>query len=67
MRTRYIGPGLQVDLHVLVEPELSVRQGHAIAGVVKQCLLEEGPNVVDVLVHIEPHAPSLPKAETRSS
>jgi divalent metal cation (Fe/Co/Zn/Cd) transporter len=45
LRTRYIGPGLQVDLHVLVEPELNVREGHAIAGVVKECLLEEGANV----------------------
>jgi len=54
LRTRFIGPGLQIDLHVLVEPELSVREGHAIAGVVKERLLEEGPNVVDVLVHVEP-------------
>ncbi len=59
LRTRYIGLGLQVDLHVLVEPELSVRQGHEIAGVVKQRLLQQGPNVVDVLVHVEPYAPPL--------
>ena len=55
LRTRSIGPGLQVDLHVLVEPELSVREGHAIAGVVKERLLEQGPNVIDVLVHVEPY------------
>ena len=54
IRTRHIGPGLQVDLHVMVDPELSVRVGHTIAGVVKRRLLEEGPDVVDVLVHIEP-------------
>jgi len=54
LRTRSIGPGLQVDLHVLVEPELSVREGHAIAGVVKERLLNRGPNVIDVLVHVEP-------------
>jgi cation diffusion facilitator family transporter len=65
LRTRSIGPGLQVDLHVLVLPELSVREGHAIAGVVKERLLEHGPNVIDVLVHVEPfdadhHDPALP-------
>jgi len=65
LRTRYIGPGLQVDLHVLVRPELSVREGHAIAGVVKERLLEHGPNVIDVLVHVEPfdaehHDPAVP-------
>jgi cation diffusion facilitator family transporter len=54
LRTRSIGAGLQVDLHVLVEPELSVRAGHAIAGVVKERLLQHGPNVIDVLVHVEP-------------
>ncbi len=57
LRTRYIGPGLQVDLHVMVEPELSVRQGHAIGGVVKERLLDEGPDVIDVLLHLEPYDP----------
>lgn len=54
LRTRYIGPGLQVDLHVKVGPELTVREGHDIANIVKQRLLRERPDVVDVLVHIEP-------------
>jgi len=61
LRTRSIGPGLQVDLHVLVEPELSVREGHDIAGVVKHRLLEDGPNVIDVLVHVEPYDPNYGK------
>ncbi|MFC1744817.1 cation diffusion facilitator family transporter [Candidatus Riflebacteria bacterium] len=54
LRTRNIGSGLQVDLHVQVTPELSVREGHAIAGAVKARLLSEGPDIVDVLVHLEP-------------
>lgn len=58
LRTRYIGPGLQVDLHVLVEPELTVREGHDIARGVKKRLLIQMPNIVDVLVHIEPNNPS---------
>ncbi len=65
MRTRYIGPGLQVDLHVLVHPELSVRQGHDIAMLVRERLLEHGPNVVDVLVHVEPFDANHPGAETQ--
>ena len=55
LRTRHIGPGVQVDLHVQVDPEMSVRQGHRIAGAVKARLLEQGEDVVDVLVHLEPH------------
>ncbi len=54
MRTRHIGPGLQVDLHVLVDPQLTVREGHHIAHAVKDRLLNEEPEVIDVLVHIEP-------------
>ena len=54
LRTRYLGPGLQVDLHVLVDPKLTVVEGHEIAGAVKRRLLDEGPDVLDVLIHIEP-------------
>jgi cation diffusion facilitator family transporter len=54
LRTRYIGSGLQLDVHVLVDPTLSVGEGHSIAMEVKQRLLEEHDDVVDVLVHIEP-------------
>ncbi|MHC4398368.1 MAG: cation diffusion facilitator family transporter [Planctomycetota bacterium] len=64
LRTRYVGPGLHVDLHVMVEPTLTVREGHAIAGVVKERLLQQGPDVVDVLVHLEPHEPDSADAES---
>ncbi len=54
LRSRFLGPGLQVDLHVQVDGTLSVTRGHEIAGHAKRKLLEEGPGIVDVLVHIEP-------------
>lgn len=54
LRTRHIGPGLQVDLHLQVDPDLSVRDGHNLAGLVKSKLLTQGRDVVDVLIHIEP-------------
>jgi cation diffusion facilitator family transporter len=57
LRTRHIGPGLGADLHVLVDPNLNIRQGHEIAGKVKERLLTLGPDVIDVLVHIEPFEP----------
>ena len=55
IRTRYVGPGLLVDLHVLVDPNITVGQGHNIAGQVKRRLLSDGPGVVDVIVHLEPN------------
>ena len=54
LRTRNIGPGLQVDLHLQVDPELTVREGHSLAGIAKSRLLNYGPDVVDVLIHVEP-------------
>lgn len=55
IRTRYQGNGIFVDLHVQVNPDLTVREGHSIAGRVKHMLLEKGPQVHDVLVHVEPN------------
>ncbi|MCM8813170.1 MAG: cation diffusion facilitator family transporter [Candidatus Omnitrophica bacterium] len=54
LRTRRSGAGIYVDLHMLVDGDLSVRQGHDIAESLKRTLMEQGPDVVDVLVHIEP-------------
>lgn len=53
-RTRRLGYGLQVDLHIQVEPGLSVREGHDISEAVKKRLIEQGPSVVDVITHLEP-------------
>ncbi len=55
IRSRHIGGGISVDLHILVEPNLSVREGHAIAGRVKEKILAEKENIVDVLIHVEPY------------
>jgi cation diffusion facilitator family transporter len=54
VRTRHSGLGLHVDLHALVEDELTVQQAHDIATAVKDRLIDEGPQVLDVVVHVEP-------------
>jgi cation diffusion facilitator family transporter len=43
-----------VDMHVEVDPEMSVQCSHNIAHGVKDRVLEKFPAVRDVLVHIEP-------------
>lgn len=50
--------GLQyhVDLHLEVDPELTVRRSHYIAHAVRERVLTELDWVADVLVHVEPHA-----------
>jgi cation diffusion facilitator family transporter len=54
LRTRYVGSELAVDLHIEVEPELSVADGYEIANRVKHELMAHGPGVADVMVQIEP-------------
>ena len=56
-RARKSGFSHLVDLHVHVAGELSVREGHEIAGAVKHALLRSSLRITDVLVHIEPVAP----------
>lgn len=43
-----------VDIHVEVDPEMTVREGHAIAHAVKDRVVGRIVPVKDVLVHIEP-------------
>lgn len=57
VRTRQLGPGMHVDLHITVDGDMSVRKGHEVSETVKQQLLDNGPDVIDVVVHLEPCEP----------
>lgn len=52
---RKTGMTFRVDLHVLVDSHISVKQGHDIAHKVKEELMKQLPQVADVLIHIEPN------------
>jgi cation diffusion facilitator family transporter len=51
---RKMGYQLYVDMHVEVDPQMTVLRSHEIAHVVKDKIRETMPTVSDVLVHIEP-------------
>lgn len=55
LRARYLGGMIIADLHIRVDPSLTVREGHAIASDVEKSITEELGNVYDVTVHVEPH------------
>jgi len=52
--TRKSGPYWLVDIHVMVDGNLPVSEGHEIGHDVKRTLLQSDLGVLDVLVHIEP-------------
>lgn len=53
-RVRRVGDLYEVDLHLQVDPEISVEVGHSIAREVKTTMCEKHPEISKVLVHVEP-------------
>jgi len=53
LRTRRMGGQAYVDVHILVDPKLSVSEGHHISEVVRQRLIDQIAPVTDVMVHID--------------
>ncbi len=51
---RKMGPFLYVDLHLEVDPMLTVLDAHRIAHQVKDAIRNRWPQIADVLVHTEP-------------
>ncbi len=54
LRTRRMGQDALVDVHILVDPRLSVSEGHHISETVRTRVIQEIDEVQDVLVHIDP-------------
>lgn len=52
---RKAGMQYHVDLHAIVDASITVRQGHEVAHQLKDTLKQKMPQIVDVLVHIEPN------------
>lgn len=54
IRTRGLINEFTVDLHVTVNRNITVEEGHEIASQIQKRIQEQIPGVFDVLVHIEP-------------
>ncbi|HHQ41100.1 MAG TPA: cation transporter [Chromatiales bacterium] len=54
LRTRRMGPDALVDVHIQVDPRLSVSEGHQIGETVRRRLIERIDEVADVTVHVDP-------------
>lgn len=67
---RKTGLRYHVDMHLEVDPEMTVRQAHEVAHAVKDALRLAVTNVEDVLIHIEPYraapAPGEESAEAQA-
>jgi cation diffusion facilitator family transporter len=54
IRTRGTADTVFVDLHLWVDPRTALGEAHALSHVVKDRLMQRFPEIVDVVIHIEP-------------
>jgi cation diffusion facilitator family transporter len=52
---RKAGMKYLVDLHAIVDGNISVKEGHQIAHHLKDSIMQQMPEIADVLIHVEPH------------
>jgi ferrous-iron efflux pump FieF len=53
LRTRMVGMNLNISFDIEVDPNLSLRNAHAIAKNVELCLMQKFPNA-EVMIHVDP-------------
>lgn len=53
LRTRKIGGEIMIDVHILVDRQASVTEGHTVAESVRRQLIKSFDSVRDVLVHVD--------------
>ena len=53
LRSRVIGGEFLIDVHILVDPEMTVTEGHRIAETARRNLINAMHNIQDVLVHVD--------------
>lgn len=64
LRTRKMADSALVDAHIMVDPRISVSEGHYIAETARQAVLRNH-EVLDVMVHIDPEDDRLSKPNVR--
>ncbi len=53
LRSRVIGGEFLIDVHILVDPEMTVTEGHRVAEIARRSLIKDFDNIQDVLVHVD--------------
>ncbi len=61
LRTRTVGREVFLDMHILVDPDLSIGAAHEIAENLENALHEQITRPVNITVHVEPDIPDLRK------
>ena len=54
LRSRQMGEDALIDAHIIVDPRITVSEGHTISDIVRDELISCFDDVIDVLVHVDP-------------
>ncbi|MDD2659389.1 MAG: cation diffusion facilitator family transporter [Methylococcales bacterium] len=54
LRSRQMGEDALIDAHIVVDPRITVSEGHSIGDTVRDELIARFDDVMDVLVHVDP-------------
>ena len=54
LKARFYSDKIYVEVHVVVDPAITVLQGHAIANAVRDAILNGVDDILDVIVHVDP-------------
>jgi cation diffusion facilitator family transporter len=65
IRTRGTADNVFVDLHLWVDSRTPLGEAHALSHVVKDRLMQQFPEVVDVVIHIEPPHQQIPNPKSQ--
>lgn len=65
VRARRVGGRIEMDIHIQVDGEISVHDGHEIAAHVKHSLREANLGVESAIVHVEPREEEPGKSDMR--
>lgn len=54
IHARYLGGQIHSEIHIVVDPEITVSQGHNLAKAVEFAVIEKVEDLVRVIVHVDP-------------
>jgi cation diffusion facilitator family transporter len=66
LRTRQMGEDSFIDTHIVVDPKITVSEGHMIGDAVRDNLKAQFEDVADVLVHIDPEDDEFKQGQIKS-
>jgi len=61
LRTRAVGREIFLDLHILVDPDISISAAHEISEKLETALHNQLARPVNIIIHVEPDVPQLRK------